>query len=877
MQQEEQGSHPNVPPPVTDNYDPEVRPAFGYVDDFWKRYDELADRSDKEMVVNLNAGLFSAVNTAFISAAMPALLPNPLDRTNVLLELLVMRAENNTFALTEGSPFSPTTSSVRANCLLYASLCCSLVAAVGAMLAKEWLQSYSRTGQVGPLEEQARFRQQKYTAAQRWHLKPMILFLPNLLFLSVLLFFAGLIIFLSPINTTVETVVTAFFGVGVALSGGTVVAGAISPLCPYQTAISRGLRRIVRLAFWCCKELMGVLERAIKLPMVVQARERAGAAGREWKTKLSSILQVARTQSITSIDVVPVSRPSSPATAELGLAAGGNIEKVGNRTTARNHLFARPSKFIRERVVLPISFATQRLFGALNRKIGYASESIRTRRHEQHVINAQAVAWLFEMTSSWEDQLTAVKNICLIDPMACEELLQHPVIWPRLLALTVRAIRTWQNQKTGENRVVVEYFSVALYHLLLLHPLDHEKREQIKLMLPLEMFQSTVVSEKWLTNIGHILCGYDASMGGENMRTSSSSYYLWKVILHRWILEPGLDLEWRTATSPSSLKTEFDDDTLSLLGLLVSLQFRATATSRIEPQDEKSLLLSAAQAYTKYVTSLLLVRMTTSDMSSRSGNLNSSMTRALPILPRIIFPKDDGVVGRFNAVTIYTAFLRKIKLLANRKEISIALQESLYVSLPRLLAGFRSLKAFRVDLIYLSMETARTIQSLRNLLRDSRFKSEIWAKVSFSLEYMIAALSQDTNLASLGEMVGTFLLDFFREAVHSGQAVIIQPPEVGNDSQLIKYIISGLKDASQFNQGVWLTAIRVNARNWCQDRTRDMWMKSGLAKQLVSCLSHMSKDGAIWEVADIMMSLSRVSKIWKRKFLDEGAIDAIIN
>ncbi|KAG9044923.1 hypothetical protein FS837_007310 [Tulasnella sp. UAMH 9824] len=163
------------------NYAPTVSPEFGDIDDFWKRYDELADKSDREMVANLNtnldvllifAGLFSAVNTAFISAAMPNLSPNPSDRTNALLELLVLRPENSTAWPPETSlSFSPSRNSITANCFLYASLCCSIIAAVGAMLAKEWLQSYSRSGQAGPLEEQVRFRQGKYTAAQEWHLE----------------------------------------------------------------------------------------------------------------------------------------------------------------------------------------------------------------------------------------------------------------------------------------------------------------------------------------------------------------------------------------------------------------------------------------------------------------------------------------------------------------------------------------------------------------------------------------------------------------------------------------------------------------------------------------------------------------------------------
>ncbi|KAG9044922.1 hypothetical protein FS837_007309 [Tulasnella sp. UAMH 9824] len=102
---------------VSDNYLPKVSPGFGHIDDFWKRYDELADRNDREMVANLNtnldallifAGLFSAVNTAFISAAMPSLSPNASDRTNALLELLDLRPENTTLTPAETSPpFTP--------------------------------------------------------------------------------------------------------------------------------------------------------------------------------------------------------------------------------------------------------------------------------------------------------------------------------------------------------------------------------------------------------------------------------------------------------------------------------------------------------------------------------------------------------------------------------------------------------------------------------------------------------------------------------------------------------------------------------------------------------------------------------------------------
>ncbi|KIO20125.1 hypothetical protein M407DRAFT_81916, partial [Tulasnella calospora MUT 4182] len=156
--------------------------------EFWKRYDRQADIHDKKMTSNLSenldvllifAALFSAINTTFISLTMPGLSSDPLAETNALLRLLVTRVDNNTFAPADLSPpFAPSPNSVIVNSLLYASLSCSLLAAVGAMMAKEWLQSFDRTGQTGPLEEQGRFRQRKFDGVQRWHLESIIQFLP---------------------------------------------------------------------------------------------------------------------------------------------------------------------------------------------------------------------------------------------------------------------------------------------------------------------------------------------------------------------------------------------------------------------------------------------------------------------------------------------------------------------------------------------------------------------------------------------------------------------------------------------------------------------------------------------------------------------------
>ncbi|KIO33008.1 hypothetical protein M407DRAFT_65998, partial [Tulasnella calospora MUT 4182] len=178
---------------------------LGEIADFWKRYDTVADSHDRKLSKHLNdnldvllifAGLFSAINTAFISFTMPALSPNPSDETNALLRLLISGADNKTLATFDHSePFTPPFLSIGMNCLLYASLGCSLAAAMGAMMCKEWLHSLDRSGQTGSIEDQGRFHQRKIDAAKRWRFETIIDFLPTTILISIMLFFAGGVVF----------------------------------------------------------------------------------------------------------------------------------------------------------------------------------------------------------------------------------------------------------------------------------------------------------------------------------------------------------------------------------------------------------------------------------------------------------------------------------------------------------------------------------------------------------------------------------------------------------------------------------------------------------------------------------------------------------
>ncbi|KIO33007.1 hypothetical protein M407DRAFT_65952, partial [Tulasnella calospora MUT 4182] len=157
---------------------------LGQIADFWKRYDTVADSHDRKLSKQLNdnldvllifAGLFSAINTAFISLTMSALSPSPTTETNALLRLLISGADSKTLAAFDQSkPFSPEVISIAINCLLYASLSYSLLAAIGAMMCKQWLHSLDRSGQTGSVEDQGRFRQRKFDEAQTWRLETIM-------------------------------------------------------------------------------------------------------------------------------------------------------------------------------------------------------------------------------------------------------------------------------------------------------------------------------------------------------------------------------------------------------------------------------------------------------------------------------------------------------------------------------------------------------------------------------------------------------------------------------------------------------------------------------------------------------------------------------
>ncbi|KAL0948153.1 hypothetical protein HGRIS_010769 [Hohenbuehelia grisea] len=140
---------------------------------FWSTYKEETDRHDDDFVKKHNenldivlifAGLFSAVNTTFIQGMLDDLSPDPNDATQALLRLVVHTLNNSVFPdeTPEISPWDgPSSTIVWTQCVLYASLAASLLAAFGAVLGKQWLGYYARVGAQGSTEAQCAARRKK--------------------------------------------------------------------------------------------------------------------------------------------------------------------------------------------------------------------------------------------------------------------------------------------------------------------------------------------------------------------------------------------------------------------------------------------------------------------------------------------------------------------------------------------------------------------------------------------------------------------------------------------------------------------------------------------------------------------------------------------
>ena len=244
--------------PRLDFYTVYKREATEYDTDYVKKYDEDLNttlifvrtlspvRPDPlSNVLSPQAGLFSAVCSAFVIDVQSKLEPDPNEQSAVLLRAILLTlnpsalpAETATVPPAQEDPPGET---VTAASLMYASLSISLLAAFIAMLAKQWLNRYLRN-KGGSMVERCGDRQRKCEGLEKWPLHLFVESLPVMLQISLLLLACGLCRHMWSIDTTVTCVLIALTASGFSFYLGIVVVGTSSYECPFQTPASNALR-----------------------------------------------------------------------------------------------------------------------------------------------------------------------------------------------------------------------------------------------------------------------------------------------------------------------------------------------------------------------------------------------------------------------------------------------------------------------------------------------------------------------------------------------------------------------------------------------------------------------------------------------------------
>ena len=193
------------------------------------------------------AGLFSAVTSAFIIEVHSHLQQDPNDETAALLRVLIHKIDNTTFgndppAIPQWT--GPPQTIVHVQAILLASLAASLLSAFPAMLGKQWLNRYVSTDMRGTAIERSQNRQRKLDGVITWYFDHVMESLPLMLQAALLLLGCALSRYLWGINLTVASVVLAVTLFGMTFYAFIIVAGTVSESCPYQTPGARFLRYI---------------------------------------------------------------------------------------------------------------------------------------------------------------------------------------------------------------------------------------------------------------------------------------------------------------------------------------------------------------------------------------------------------------------------------------------------------------------------------------------------------------------------------------------------------------------------------------------------------------------------------------------------------
>jgi hypothetical protein len=239
----------------------------------------------RQSLTQFQAGLFSAVVTAFVVGTLAPLQDSSSQAMADALRHISLQLHDSAISpLPLRDSTRPSPISIRVNVLWLISLVMSLMAALLAILVKQWMQAYMSWTSLMPGKNAVALRQYRMRGWRKGHVHLWHDAIPLLLQLALILFLCGLVDLLWHTQETIASIVSG--AVGVAFTGllGATLWPSWDPQCAYRSPLSSLLRRALS---W----MYDVMRLGVKLLQVVIPGRLKGSARKSFRASLKAFNQ----------------------------------------------------------------------------------------------------------------------------------------------------------------------------------------------------------------------------------------------------------------------------------------------------------------------------------------------------------------------------------------------------------------------------------------------------------------------------------------------------------------------------------------------------------------------------------------------------------
>ncbi|PVF91043.1 hypothetical protein CPB86DRAFT_452853 [Serendipita vermifera] len=182
---------------------------------------------------------------------MKLLQEDPAETTRDILFAISNQLANNSIPAFQRIEYETPEYAVVVNGPLFTSLSCSLIAALLAVLALQWVANYDMGLNTSSAHKRALQRHLRWMGIERWKMGEIIASLPLLIFVSLFLFFIGIADWLWHVNRAISGIVIGGIGIGCLVYTITNLISIIILDAPFRTPVSKGLVPLYRGATAC--------------------------------------------------------------------------------------------------------------------------------------------------------------------------------------------------------------------------------------------------------------------------------------------------------------------------------------------------------------------------------------------------------------------------------------------------------------------------------------------------------------------------------------------------------------------------------------------------------------------------------------------------